>query len=128
MKLLSGLGLLSGEAPRIGPEDVRDVQRHLRSREERWNDRKKMDELQDYVGSWYKDTVGALMAVTKVGTSTKLLSGHDRVAREAPRIGSEDARDAELDQRSREERRSERERMETLQDRLRSLAETTIDL
>ncbi len=65
MKLLTGLGLLSGEAPRIGPEDPRDVERRLRSREERWNDRKKMDELQDYVGSWYKDTVGALMAVTE---------------------------------------------------------------
>ena len=66
MKLLTGLGLLSGEAPRIGPEDPRDVERHLRSREERWDDRKRMDELQEYVGSWYKDTVGALMAVTKV--------------------------------------------------------------
>ena len=65
MKLLLGLGLLPGEAPRIGPEDPRDVEKHLRSREERWSDRESMAELQDYVRSWYKDTVGALMAVAK---------------------------------------------------------------
>ena len=65
MKLLSGLGLLPGQVPRIGPVDVRDVRRDLRTREERWSDRKKMDELQEYVGSWYNETVGALMAVTK---------------------------------------------------------------
>ena len=30
MKLLLGLGLLPGEAPRIGPEDPRDVEKHLK--------------------------------------------------------------------------------------------------
>jgi len=98
MKLLSGLGLLSGEAPRIGPEDPRDVERHLRSREERWSDRKRMAELQDYFRSSYEDMIEPLMKLAKVGTSTKLLSGHDRVTREAPRIDSEDARDAGMDQ------------------------------
>ena len=65
VKLITGLGLLSGEAPRIGPEDPRDVERHLRSREERWDDRKRMDELQDYFRSSYEDTVRPLMALTK---------------------------------------------------------------
>jgi len=51
MKLLTGLGLLSGEAPRIGPEDPRDVERHQRSREERGSEREKMAELQDYLRS-----------------------------------------------------------------------------
>jgi hypothetical protein len=85
-----------------------------------------MAELQDYLTS----SVGNLMELAKVGTSTKLLSGHGLLSGEAPRIGPEDPKDAELDQRSREERRSERERekMEMLQDRLRSLAEATIDL
>ncbi len=120
MKLLTGLGLLSGEAPRIGPEDPRDVERHLRSREERWSDRKKMDELQEYVGSWYKDTIRPLMELTDVGTSMKRLSGHGLLSGEAPRIGPEDPKDAKLDQRSREERGSEREKMTELQDYLRS--------
>ncbi len=66
MKLLSGLGLLSGEAPRLGSEDPRVVELDQRSHRERRDSRESMAELQDYVGSWYKDTIRPLMDLTKV--------------------------------------------------------------
>ncbi len=51
------------EAPWIGPEDPREVERDLRSREE---SRKRMEEVQDYLKSTYENAVRSMMELTKV--------------------------------------------------------------
>jgi hypothetical protein len=47
LKVIEGLGLLSGEAPRIGPEDPRDVELDQRSHRQTRDSRESMAELRD---------------------------------------------------------------------------------
>jgi transposase-like protein len=66
MKSLSGLGLLSGKAPQIGPDDPRDIELDHRSREDRRHSRESMAEVQAYLASTYEDTIKPLMELTKM--------------------------------------------------------------